>query len=272
MFIKLNNPLCTYRGHKGAVNAVAYASGGELIVSGSARGEIAIWEGSLSDKCIRGFGGNGGAILSLRVSDDGKIFSSSEDHTIRIWELSTGHALKTIPNNHAGPINAIALTPDGRRIVSVSDDASLRIFHADSGEPCTLPLHLSERMFSVAVSRDGALVACSGADMCVHVWRANMARRAVWPDNFVRKARGVEFCLVDEQGFLANFTQPYDGWLRGSTNEPMCWIPSDYRAGLWTPRTVGILGALETIVDLRSFVHGENWEQCSAMVLAEKAT
>jgi WD40 repeat protein len=240
-------------------------------VSGSAKAEIAVWEASLSDKCIRRFGGQGGAVLSLRVSDDGKIFSSSEDQIIRIWKLATGQALRTIPSGHAAPINAIALTSDGRRIVSVSDDAKLRVFDADSGEPCALPLHLSGRQFAAAVSRDGALVACSGADMCVHVWHVNMARRAVWPDSFVRKARGQEFCPVDEQGFLADFTQPDDGWLRGSTNVPMCWIPSVYRAGLWTPRTVGILGASETIVDFRRFVHGTNWEQCSAHVCADGA-
>jgi WD40 repeat protein len=269
-FIKLNNPLCTYRGHKSAVNTVAYASGGEFIVSGSANGEIAVWEVSPSDKCLRQFGGHGGAVLSIRVFGD-KIFSSSEDRTIRIWELSTGHALMSILNGHAAPINSISLMPNGNRIVSASDDASLRMFDSETGEPCTLPILMSERMFSVTVSHDGALVACSGADMCVHVWRTNMARRDVWPDSFIRKERGLEFCLVDEEGFLADFSPPDDGWVRGSTNEPMYWIPSFYRAGLWTPRTVEILGALETIIDLRSFVHGTNWKDCRAYVLADNA-
>ena len=249
---------------------MAYARGGEFIVSGSADAEIAVWEGSLSDKCLRQFGGHGGAVLSIRVFDE-KIFSSSEDRTVRIWELSTGHALKSINTGHTGPINAIALTPDGNRIVSASDDASLRIFDSETGEPCTLPLRMSSRTFAVAVSHDGALVACSSADMGVHIWRANRAWRDVWPDDFIRKARGLEFCPVDEQGFLADPKSPDDGWLRASTNEPMYWIHPDYRAGLWTPRTVGVLGALETIVDLRNFVHGTDWEQCRAHGSVDKA-
>jgi WD40 repeat protein len=287
-FIKLNNPLSTYRGHTGAVNDVAYARGGELIVSGSASAEIAVWEGRASDKRLHQFIGHSGPVLSISVSDE-KIYSSSEDRTIRAWDLSTGHALLSILHGHTAPVNALALTPDGDRIVSAADDGTLRIFDAHSGEPCARPLCTSGRMFAVAVSRDGALVACSGEDMRVHVWRANTpfasapasarqqqqqqqlqprhrvagAGAAVsWPDSFVRRARGLEFCVVDEQGFLADFTLPDDGWLRGSTNDPMCWIPSVYRAGLWTPRTVGILGALETILDLRSFVHGTRWEQC----------
>jgi WD40 repeat protein len=268
-FIKLNNPLSTYRGHSGAVNDVTYAHSGELIVSGSASGEIAVWEGRVSDKRILQFGGDGGPILSICVFDE-RVFSSSEDRTIRIWELSTGHVLLSISHGHTAPINAITLTPDGKRIVSASDDGSLRIFDSHSGEPCMLPLRMSSRVLAVAVSHDGAHLACSGADKSVHVWRAAITAQrpggGVWPDNFIRRARGLEFCLVDEQGFLADFTLPDDGWLRGSTNEPMCWIPSVYRAGLWTPRTVGILGALETILDLRNFVHGTKWEQCRADV------
>jgi len=154
--------------------------------------------------------------------------------------------------------------------VSASDDASLRIFDAETGEACTLPLRMPSRIFTVTVSHDGALVACSGADMSVHVWRANMARRVVWPENFIGRARGLEFCLVDEQGVLADFSLQSDGWLIGRTNKPICWIPSSYRAGLWTPRTVGILGALETILDLRKLVHGAQWEQCKAYVFSDK--
>ena len=262
---------------------MSYARGGELIVSGSASAEIAVWEGQASDKRILQFVGHSGPVLSLCVADE-KIFSSSEDRTIRIWDLSTGEGLLSILHGHTAPVNAIALTPDGNRIVSASDDGSLRIFDAHSGELCALPLCISSgRMFAAAVSRDGAFVACSGEDMRVHVWRANTTAArpqqqqkqrqhgtstgaaVSWPDNFMRRARGLEFCLVDEQGLLADFTLPDDGWLRGSTNEVMCWIPSVYRAGLWTPRTVGILGALETILDLRSFVHGTKWEQCRAV-------
>ena len=280
-FIKLNNPLSTYRGHTSAVNGVAYARGGELIVSGSASGEIAVWEGRVSDKRLLQFDAHSGPISSIRIYDE-RIFSSSEDKTIRIWDLSTGHSLLSILNSHTAPINAIALTPDGKWIVSASDDGSLRMFDAHSGKPCTLPLRAPGRTFAVSVSHDGALVACSGADMSVHVWRANVVARrgsaasgtgteavsVSWPESFMRRTRGLEFCLVDEQGFLADYASTLmadDGWLRASTNEPMCWIPSVYRAGLWTPRTVGILGALETILDVRSFVHGTKWEQCRAL-------
>jgi len=177
---------------------------------------------------------------------------------------------ETFDDSLSAPVPVTAQIQSGTRIVSGSEDGNLRIFDAETGEACTLPLRMPHRIFAVAVSHDGALVACSGEDMMVHVWRANMARRAVWPDNFIRRARGLEFCLVDEQGVLADFSLQSDGWLYGRTDEPICWIPSSYRAGLWTPRTVGILGALETILDLRNLVHGTKWEQCKAYVFSDK--
>ncbi|KAH9057607.1 WD40-repeat-containing domain protein [Lactarius vividus] len=261
-FSKLNEPLSTYRGHKSAVNAVSYARGGSLIISGSADAEIAVWEGSVSGQRILQIGGHEGPILSIRSFDE-KIFSSSEDRSIRVWDLSTGRALISILHAHTGPINAIALSPDGRRIVSASDDASIRIFDSNSGEQYTHPLHTSDKILSVAVSHDGTLIACSGADESVHVWRANMTHHTVWPDSFMRKTHGQEFCAVDEQGILENFNPPReDGWLRGSTNEAMCWIPPMYRTGLWTPRTLSILGAPGVMLDMRKYVHGTKWEQC----------
>ncbi|KAH9967795.1 hypothetical protein BJV74DRAFT_868775 [Russula compacta] len=270
LFDELHSPPTTYYGHHGAVNAVAYARGRGLIVSGSSKGEIAIWDGSISNECIRQFSGHDGQVLSICVFGE-KIFSSSEESTIRIWDLSSGDALTSIPSGHTGAINAITLTPDGKRIISASDDNTLRTFDSYSGEPCTPPLRMSDRVFAVSVSHDGALVACGGADNTVHVWRANMARRAVWPDSFIREVRGQKFCLVDKQGALAEFNLSDDGWLRGSKEEPMCWIPSAYRAGLWTPRTVGILGTLRTVLDLRGFVHGTEWDQCGVSVSTDKA-
>ncbi|KAI9507936.1 quinon protein alcohol dehydrogenase-like superfamily [Russula earlei] len=267
----LNPP--AYHGHTGAVNAVAYADGGKLIVSGSATAEIAVLDvlnGTVGETSKRQFSALGGAILSICVFGK-KIFSSSEDKTIRVWELHTGHALFSILLGHTGPVNAITLTPDGKRIISASDDGSLRIFHSDNGEACVMPFYTSNRIFSVAVSHRGTLVASGGEDMNVHVWRANMEGRAVWPDDFIRKVRTLEFCLVDERGVLADFTMQSDGWLHGCTGDPICWIPPFYRTGLWTPRTVGIIGASETILDLRSLVHGTNWEQCRTHDFADKA-
>jgi WD40 repeat protein len=251
--------LSTYHGHSGPVRTVSYARMGEGIVSGSDDTEIAIWEGE-GDTPIRKLRGHDGAVLSICVSGD-KIFSSSEDKTIRVWDLDTGD-IKSIIRGHTAPINAIKSSPDGRWIVSASDDASLRIWDSQTGELLTLPQCMPFRILTVDVSRDGKLIACGGADGQVHIWCPDMAQPAVWPDSFMRKVHGREYCPIDDQGILANASLGSDGWMRGPMKEAMCWIPPAHRQGL-LQRTVGVLGTRETALDLRDVAHGTKWEQCA---------
>ncbi len=142
------SPLSTYLGHTGPVRAVAYARMGDSkrIVSGSDDAEIGIWDGD-SDRLVRKICGHEAAILSISVSGD-KLFSSSKDKTVRVWDLDTGDNISII-YGHAAPINSIKVSQDGHRVVSVSDDGSLRILDWQTGKPITLPQWLPFRILCV---------------------------------------------------------------------------------------------------------------------------
>ena len=255
------SPLSTYRGHTGPVRAVAYAHmrDSERIISGSDDTEIVIWDGD--SNCLRRISGHEAAILSISVSGE-KVFSSSGDKTIRVWDLNTGENI-SIFRGHTAPINDIKPLPDGRWVVSASDDGSLRIWDAQTGNPLALPQRMPFRILSVDISRDGNHIAFSGTDNQVHIWCPDMAQPPVWPDSFMRKLHGREYCPIDDQGILVDATLRSDGWLCGPMGQIMCWIPREYRQGL-LQRAVNIVGAQETALDLRSFVHGTKWEKCIA--------
>lgn len=240
---------------------------GERIVSGSEDGEIAVWKvGNTPDsnEWVWKKQGLDGAILSICVSGD-KIFSSSKDKPIRVWDLDTGDNRSTGTDIILGHTAPIKLSPDERWIVSASDDGSLRVWDSETGRPFTLPQHMPFRILSIDFSRDGKLIACCGADDRVHTFLCpDMVQPAdMWPDSFIRKVHGREYCPVDDQGILANATLESEGWLRGPMREAMCWIPLEHRQGLLLPQSVGVLGARETALDLRNAAHGTNWEQCA---------
>lgn len=255
------SPLLTYRGHTSPVRTVTYARKGERIVSGSEDAEIAVWEGGDSNELLWKLQGHDGVIISIAVAGE-KIFSGSEDKTIRVWDLDTGD-VESIIHGHTAPINAIKLSPDGRWIVSASDDDCMRILDSRTGQQHMVPQPMPCRIISVAMSRDGTLVACCGTDGQVHIWRPDMVAPIVWPDGFVRRMHGSEYCPVDDQGIYVDAELQDDGWLCGSTGEVMCWIPPAHRLGLLTKRTEGILGLPGTALDVRKFVHGTKWEQCT---------
>src|SRR6266568_4771931 len=68
------------------------------------------------------------SVWALAWSPDGKhIASGSEDRTVQVWKVTTGHRILTY-RGHADIVGAVAWSPDGKRIASVGDD--VRIWQA----------------------------------------------------------------------------------------------------------------------------------------------
>ena len=75
------------------------------------------------------------------------------------WRRAVRSAALT---GHDGGVNAVAVTPDGRRAISASDDRTLKVWNLATGaEERTLTGH-SDRVLSVAVTPDGRRVYLGG--------------------------------------------------------------------------------------------------------------
>ncbi len=72
---------------------------------------------------------------------------------------------------HTRGVGAVSFSPDGARILSGSDDKSLRMWDAATGQPVGDPMtgH-SGAVYSVAFSPDGKELASGGYDKNVRVW------------------------------------------------------------------------------------------------------
>lgn len=72
---------------------------------------------------------------------------------------------------HRGPVNDLAITPDGQLLVSGSDDGTVRLWGLPEGKALkTLEKHSSE-VWSVAISPDGRLLVSGSDDGVVYLWR-----------------------------------------------------------------------------------------------------
>ena len=73
---------------------------------------------------------------------------------------------------HSGFVNSVAFSPDGQKIVSGSNDQTVRVWDAAAGTPLqTLKGH-SDPVKSIAFSPDGQKIVSGSNDQTVRVWDA----------------------------------------------------------------------------------------------------
>jgi class 3 adenylate cyclase/GTPase SAR1 family protein len=105
------------------------------------------------------------------ISDDGRTIaiSGSNDATVRVWEVDSGKCLATL-EGHSGPVNGVAVTPDGRRAFSGSDDDTVRVWNVRSGKCLTILKGHTGPVNSVAAIASGRHAFSASVDKSIRVW------------------------------------------------------------------------------------------------------
>lgn len=111
-----------WRGHSLPVTDISFDPSGLLVASGSVDRTVRVWKVSDGFNCTHNFRGHEAMVMRLRWhpnSDRLELFSCSDDHTVRCWNLRTGQgrALK----NHLSATTDVAFLGDDT-LISVSRD------------------------------------------------------------------------------------------------------------------------------------------------------
>ncbi len=122
-------------------------------------------------RCVHTLREHSSVVWSVTISPDSQILAStSEDKTIKLWQLSTGQELRTL-KGHSYWVRTLAMTPNGQILASGSDDTMIKLWQLSTGQELrTLKGH-SRWVRSVAITPDGQMLASGSNDETIKLWQ-----------------------------------------------------------------------------------------------------
>jgi eukaryotic-like serine/threonine-protein kinase len=103
-----------------------------------------------------------------QFSPDGSRIAVALGNAIQIWSVATGEA--RLLEGHRGLVQQWTFAPDGRRLASASEDATIRVWDVVTGEVRVLEGHAGP-VIDIAFSPDGTRLASVGKrDPTVRLW------------------------------------------------------------------------------------------------------
>ena len=165
-----------------------------------------------------------------------------------MWDVK-GRRLIGAPLGHEDAVTAVAFTPDGTRLVSGSEDNTIRFWNAETEAPIGTPHHGHEAgPGTVAVGRDGSLLVSGGFRPSARIWNAltgeqiraiegqDIRSLAISPDNARIIAGGRRpVGTRDKDDYLQLFDvasgKPVGDWLEGHKEavNSVAWSPDGSR-------------------------------------------
>jgi WD40 repeat protein/serine/threonine protein kinase len=192
-------------GHRSEVTSVAYAPDGKWLVTGSTDGTARIWDAAGGRQLWMLQAQNSGPIWAVAVTPHSKrVVTGNQDGTARVWDAASGRELLTLQghtalpvlgasivgllgSSHAhgpiliasavyaggigksGSLMAVAVTGDGKWLITGSTDGTAKMWAADTGIHAKTFDHQSG-ISAVAVARDGMRLVTGSGNGLAKIW------------------------------------------------------------------------------------------------------
>ncbi|NJO39172.1 MAG: protein kinase [Cyanobacteria bacterium CRU_2_1] len=173
------------------ITAIALSPTGHYALSGGDDQTIRFWEVASGKSWV--FRGHQGRVSSVTFSPDGSnVLSGSADKTVKLWNLASTSHLHTFGGReerasglrrflgggsnqsqkdaHTSLINAIAISPDGRYVLSGSDDRTIKLWEVATGKCLRTFKGHRERVFAVVFSPDRQHILSASDDQSIRLW------------------------------------------------------------------------------------------------------
>ncbi|KAJ8594177.1 WD40 repeat-like protein [Rhizopogon salebrosus TDB-379] len=138
-----------------------------------------------------------------------RVISTSNDATVRIWDVETGNQVGSPLEGYGSANVGLAVSIDGRRIVSGAEDGKIIIWDADTKDIINVLSHHTRRVDSVQFSPDEKRLASASYDGTLKIWdvetgelvcdiddHSGRLRTVAYSPNGIKIASGSADCTV----------------------------------------------------------------------------
>jgi WD40 repeat protein len=175
------------------IRALCASPDGHVLASGDREGNILMWDPNVGE-IISMVKAHEKHVRTLAISGDSSwLVTGSEDHTVKIWSLKdpgdmeniiirSEPVLHAIFHHHTAAVWAVAISPNGKRLVSASMDGTAVVLPMPRcNRPCRCCTGASFEKLSLGANEHGSFLcaawapdnthfATAGLDHCIHVW------------------------------------------------------------------------------------------------------
>lgn len=162
------NILRNLTGHTAPVTDVAIRPDSGQAVSADDAGELRFWNAG-NGTAEGGLGAHPQRISGVAYHPDGtKLATLGDEGTLRLWQLPPAQPVPFAGNGNI--VTAVALTADGKNLVTGGTDKTIRVFDATNGQQVRTFPDVPEAVTSLALNADSSLTVAGSVNGVIRFW------------------------------------------------------------------------------------------------------
>lgn len=181
------------------------------------------------------------SLYSLAFSPDNLQITSDSENVLNVWDALNGQSIFSLEG-----VDCVAYSSDGSYTASGSDDHSVIIWNAKTGERTFPPfVGHSNRINSIAFSSDASRIASASDDGTIRVWGLktdhSISKKFEFDNTQVYTLNTwAQMFSTNVKNYLP-WTLGEDGWIHDDHGHLLVWVPANVRPTLCHFRNLTII-------------------------------